>query len=469
MAHRALKQILEPYHSCLRIVKPLSPAICLTIRRARAFITRMEILLALPALVKVGLALVLVLVLNRFRIQLGYGLLAAGVLLSLLMGRGAGDIAMGVVRSLLDAQTISLIVIVAVILALSRIMAESGQLERIVESFGGLIRSVRVVSLVMPALIGLLPMPGGALFSAPMVETACRHADAGAEVKTAINYWFRHIWEYWWPLYPGVVLAVSLLGVQAGKYMLLLAPLTLVSLGAGVVFLMPFVSQTPQVAEAAANSRRTTFSDFRREVRPITFLVLSLPAVKVFEWVIGRTLPPLTSVFVGLAVCLALVIRQNRMPAQKVVRAAFHKTVLPMLLLVIGIMVFKGLLVESQAITAIRDELVQYNIPPLAAILILPFICGFITGIAVGFVGASFPLVIPLLAGKTGLDYMAHAGLAYTFGYMGMMVSPVHLCFLVTKDFFSASMLKSYKYIIGPVALTLIGASVWFVVIQLLV
>jgi integral membrane protein (TIGR00529 family) len=441
----------------------------LTLPRGEAFITRMDILLAIPALVKVGLALGLVLVLNRIRVQLGLALMAGGVFLGFFMGLGPGAVASGIVHSLLDAQTISLILIVVVILALSRIMAESGQLERIVDSFGGLIRSVRVVSLVMPALIGLLPMPGGALFSAPMVETACKHAEAGAEVKTAINYWFRHVWEYWWPLYPGVVLAVSLLGVQAGKYMLLVAPLTLVSVGAGVVFLLPFVSQTPEGAEATANSRKSTFREFRREVRPITFLVLTLPLVKLVEVGIGRTFPPLTSVFVGLAVCLAMVVWQNRLTGAKVFHAVFNKAALPMLLLVFGIMVFKGLLLESQAVASIRDELVQYNIPPMVAILLLPFISGFVTGIALGFVGASFPLVVPLLAGKTGLDFMAHAGLAYTFGYMGMMMSPVHLCFLVTKDFFSASLLKSYRYIIGPVVLTLIGAGVWFAIIQLLI
>jgi hypothetical protein len=204
-------------------------------------------------------------------------------------------------------------------------------------------------------------------------------------------------------------------------------------------------------------------------VRPITFLVLTLPLVKLVEVGIGRTFPPLTSVFVGLAVCLAMVVWQNRLTGAKVFHAVFNKAALPMLLLVLGIMVFKGLLLESQAVASIRDELVQYNIPPMVAILLLPFISGFVTGIALGFVGASFPLVVPLLAGKTGLDFMAHAGLAYTFGYMGMMMSPVHLCFLVTKDFFSASLFKSYRYIIGPVVLTLIGAGVWFAIIQLLI
>jgi len=39
---------------------------------------------------------------------------------------------------------------------------------------------------------------------------------------------------------------------------------------------------------------------------------------------------------------------------------------------------------------------------------------------------------------------------AYTFGFMGMMLSPVHLCFLVSKDYYKAGLLKSYRYLALP-------------------
>jgi hypothetical protein len=36
-----------------------------------------------------------------------------------------------------------------------------------------------------------------------------------------------------------------------------------------------------------------------------------------------------------------------------------------------------------------------------------------------------------------------------------MMLSPVHVCFLVTKDFFKANLLSSYPYIIKSALLVL--------------
>ncbi|MDY6851859.1 MAG: DUF401 family protein, partial [Thermodesulfobacteriota bacterium] len=176
----------------------------------------------------------------------------------------------------------------------------------------------------------------------------------------------------------------------------------------------------------------------------------------------GLALPPLTAVFAGLGLCLALVIRQNHISAAQFSRAVFNKSLPPMILLVLAIMAFKGVLMESRAVTHIQIEMTRYGIPPLLIMLLMPFLSGFITGIAVGFVGASFPLVVPLLAQKSGLDFMSHASLAYAFGYMGIMLSPVHLCFLVTKDYFSASLLKTYRYLIGPVLTVLLSVLVLF-------
>jgi hypothetical protein len=54
------------------------------------------------------------------------------------------------------------------------------------------------------------------------------------------------------------------------------------------------------------------------------------------------------------------------------------------------------------------------------------------------------------------IGYLSSAALSFTFGFMGMMLSPVHLCFLVTKDYYGASLIKSYRYLLLP-ALSVMG------------
>ena len=101
---------------------------------------------------------------------------------------------------------------------------------------------------------------------------------------------------------------------------------------------------------------------------------------------------------------------------------------------------------DSRAVVDIRTELMTYRIPMLLVIVIMPFLSGLITGIGIGFVGTSFPLVIPLFPPTPLFNFLSYAALAYVFGFMGMMLSPVHLCFLVTKDYFKAGLLGQLPF-----------------------
>jgi hypothetical protein len=106
-----------------------------------------------------------------------------------------------------------------------------------------------------------------------------------------------------------------------------------------------------------------------------------------------------------------------------------------------------------------RDELMALGIPLLMVKMVIPFVSGAVTGIAVGFVGASFPLVFALLGPDPSLNQIASTTtFAYGFGFMGMMLSPVHICFLVTNEYFKTRLLHAYRYLWGPVIAVLIAS-----------
>ena len=135
-----------------------------------------------------------------------------------------------------------------------------------------------------------------------------------------------------------------------------------------------------------------------------------------------------------------------------------------MMMLLLGIMIFKGVMTKTSAVESIRNELFTFHIPSLLVVLIMPFLAGMITGVAIGFVGTTFPLIIPLFPQDNSLGYVIYAAMAYTFGHMGQMLSPIHICFLVTKDYFKANLWKSYRYILPPV-LTILSAIIGFFLI----
>ena len=401
----------------------------------------------------------LILILNRLRLQLSLSLFIGSLALALMAGMTPMAWLMGVLNSVINPQTLILAAVVGLIIVMSRLMEDSGHMKRFVESFARLSRDARVVSSAMPALIGLLPMPGGALFSAPLVETSFQERPVSREEKTILNYWFRHLWEYWWPLYPGVVLAIALLEVDVSRYMSFMAPLTLITVLVGIIFILrPLGRMTIQ------RDGQETWPEVRHfffEMMPILIVVLVILLIAVLRRVLGFfdvhiNMIGGSAILPGILVAILWVCVVNKIPLKKIKHAVTAKGILPLILLILTIMIFKGIMMESQIVAEIRNELTAYKIPVLVVIMLMPFISGIVTGIAVGFVGTSFPLIIPLFHNVQHMDYMMLAVLAFTFGYMGMMLSPVHLCLLVTKDYYKASLMKTYRYLVPPVVAVLI-------------
>ena len=138
----------------------------------------------------------LILILARLKLPLALSIAAGAFIIGFLFGLDAGQVVLTALTGAVQPQTIGLVIVTMLILSLSAIMQAAGQFAEIVALAKLLVRRPAVAMAALPALIGLLPMPGGALFSAPMVETAAADSKVSGSVLSAINYWFRHIWEH---------------------------------------------------------------------------------------------------------------------------------------------------------------------------------------------------------------------------------------------------------------------------------
>ena len=253
------------------------------------------------------------------------------------------------------------------------------------------------------------------------------------------------------------------------RFIMIQAPLTLLSVGAGSIFLLqPLRGDNHK--DNHVNRGVQVLAPFLWEVMPILLVVGCIVFLALLRncllWAGVRvTLPTSLPLLLGLLTCSIWVMWANRLRLHDLWKALMNRNTLLMLLLIFGIMAFKGALIDSQAVLQIREEMVRYRIPFLMVVMGMPFISGLITGIAVGFVGATFPLLVPLFAGLSPLDFLLHASLAYVSGYVGMMLSPVHICLLVTKDYFKASLAASYRHIYKPAVAVMLT---WMVVLGLI-
>jgi uncharacterized protein len=420
----------------------------------------------MPAIAKVLLIFSLIVLLNRFKLDLGLSILVGTLCLGLWFGLSAGAALLVMAKSLTEPLTIMIILLVMLILYLNQLLEKSGGSKKMVYHFARLVKNFKVSLVSLPALIGLLPMPGGAYFSAPMVDQLTQDVDLTPERKTMINYWFRHIWEYWWPMYPGVIMALSLSGLPLKTFIPMQVIFTLVSLVAGYFILLRRLPPHPALEAAHGRDLKEELKAFLYHALPVIIILFFMGALSLCEplWARGAlkggALTQYIPMFVGMVLAIIWIAGSERYGPGTLVKALLTKKILTLLFLVIAIMAYKKMLPECGAIARMNAEFQAYHIPLLPIVILLPFISGLVIAVAMGFVGASFPVVVSLTGHNP--HFAAYISLAYASGYVGMMASPIHMCLVLTKDYFKALFGGIYRTLLPLCATIFLFALGWF-------
>jgi integral membrane protein (TIGR00529 family) len=386
-------------------------------------------------LLKIGAAFALIVLLLRLRWNLGLVMLLAAAFLGALYRIGPLRQAQAAISASLDMVTINLVTGLVLIMVLENIIRKRGVLKRMMEAVVNVARDRRIAMAVLPGVIGLLPSAGGAAFSAPMVEEAAGGAEMRPEHKAFINHWFRHIWEYILPLYPGIVLTAAVTGVPMNTLLLSQLPLPLAVVGVGA--LLGFRGTK---TEAVAGKRD------RGEIKAlfVTLLPITISVVLVVVLKLPLALAMLTVVVAMFA--------WFRYSPHDILITLKESVSVNVMLMVVGIMVFKGMLDATGAIEALPVFFKQSGIPTGVVLFVLPFTVGLLTGLTVGFVGATFPLIMTMLGSSPDVGAVTFA---FASGFAGVMLSPTHLCLLLTIRYFKADMAGTYRFLYLPVALVL--------------
>ena len=110
----------------------------------------MSILEHIPAIIRVIMVFILVLVCIRKNLSLGNAFLLGAIFLSALFGLKPLAMLKSMVASIIDPKTLSIAGIVALILVLSNSMERAGQMQRLLDRFRGLVSSPRLNLAIFP-------------------------------------------------------------------------------------------------------------------------------------------------------------------------------------------------------------------------------------------------------------------------------------------------------------------------------
>jgi uncharacterized protein len=400
-------------------------------------------------------AFILILVLARFRVPLAIAILAGSVAVGSLLGLDMTGLFQAMISGATSPQAASLVVITILIIGLSVLMRESGLMASIVMLTNTLLRHPFMTIMAMPALIGLLPMPGGAIFSAPMVETAGSDTGISPARLSSINYWFRHIWEFFWPLYPGVILAMSLTGFDIPAWTGLMVAGTIAMLAAGLIMFrgLPRPTVFKTVAAPAGTRRKLLRATSSIWIILVIWTVAYMPAGALSTSFLSGTYAGAflqhSALMLGLAGSIVWTMYTRNLGLRPLLKAFIQPTVYSMAGLILSVLIFQNVLVEVNAPRRIAEELESFSFPLVLIIVLLPFISGFVTGIAIGFVGPAFPIILTLIAHLDNPgSSSAYIFLAFAFGHLGQMMTPLHICQIVSNRYFRTTYAPVYRFLL---------------------
>ena len=384
------------------------------------------------------LALISYLLRKKFRI--GNVLLAASALLALLYFMSPHKIAIAIGAAATNQVTIKLTLSLTLIRVVELLLRENNVLRGMMEASKSLFRNRKLIIISMPLLIGMLPSLGGAYFSAPMVEESTKGLKMSKEEKGFINFWFRHPWELMLPLYPGILLASAISGMELRALILANLIYAVTMLVTGFIFSMKGTSETIDTARV---SREGLLSFL-----PITTIILLVILLNM----------ELHIALLFLSVALFFFYRYS---VSRILRAIRHGLSLDVILLILGVMLFKELMEMTGAVNNIGELLLSWGIPLMPLLVILPFISGLLTGVTVGFVGSTFPLLMHLMPGFP----IGAVSLAFASGFIGVLMSPVHVCLVLTREYFSADMWGIYRKILPACAILFVVAVIEYIIL----
>lgn len=375
------------------------------------------------------LALALLLVIARKSLWLG---LFVGAITIGLFNLPVNALFKGIYRTLTDIPILLLAISVGTIPIIGRALQTTGLLGDLVNN----LQMKRKVFLIFsPAFMGLLPLPGGALLSAPMLIKA--GDDISSESYAAINVWFRHILILIYPL--GALLpCAKMAGLNLYSILIYIFPTFILLSVFGYIFLLRKIQ---------GNMPKPHKTDLKKILIPI-FIIISAPIVHI-------TLTHLKimdeiSLLIGISTSLILTVLFGKMKLPDFKPIILKMKPWKFFLIIIGIFLFLNIFKDSE----VSEEIAKAVFSKTFLIILIAAFLGFVTGRIQLPVSILLPIYLTKFSASS-LNPFSFA-IMYSSVFIGYMLSPVHPCVSVSIEFFDTTFKEFLRKAFMPGLLSLI-------------
>jgi len=413
-------------------------------------------------LIGVILAFILILILIRKKVNFGLSLFLGSLIVGVfsLQLITPIDIPKAIIEASIYSfekqeiitETLELALLMTLIFVLAKTMQETGAITKLIDSLRTFFSKGGTLG-VIPAVYGLMPVPGGALFSAPLIDKEGDKYKLKNNQKNFLNIWFRHIWFPIYPISSAMILICSMKFSGVPIQMLLLAniPSFLGFLLIGFFFLRRYTKNTPP-----------TTSTIQKDYRGLIYILPPIVPLLFYPLkFIGLT--ETRCFLIGVSMSLLLLYILLHIDTKTYIGIMKKSFTWNLAIAIFGIMILREMIRISQIHVLITETMQNLAFPALFIVILIPLLLGTLTGYNLGAVALSYPLVESFFA-FTGVQLLGLTSLLFMSSLIGYLISPIHLCNVLSSEYLKTDTTRMYKMFL-PAAITLFCIQTVFVIL----
>lgn len=387
---------------------------------------------------KLGAVFIAVILILIRKNNLSVAIIIGGIAAVLLFQIDLSTLLSIVITSLTSKMTINTVLAFYLLTFMQRMMEQRRQVELTQVSLGKLINSHRVVTALVPVIMGLLPTAGAIPLSGAIVD---KTADGlSNEDKTFVTSFYRHIPEYIMPTFPAVLISTQITGISLASYFLGVLPMVVVLFVLGYLL---FLRKIPKQEKClCVIDRKKELCNLGKGIWPILLLI----AITI---VFNNPI----SIAALMVIMIGVIVNRFKVHELKpMIKTAFEKN---LIITTILVMVFKDIILHTGSIAGLPAIFESLHLPAYLAYFFIIFFGTILAGNQ-----AINALVLPIVFSSMPGAGMPIFVLLMTSGYMASQMTPTHICLTVVTDFFHTSMnslMRKTLRLMAPFFIILLG------------
>ena len=361
-------------------------------------------------------------ILIKKKVKLSITLLITAGVLAIVSNIGFGKIYYAALEVFINPASLATIFTVTIVGLLGGLMGHYNILGKTVSALENIIRNKRNVLMLIPALVGLLIIPGGALLSAPFIKDLGEDLKVPTERRVVINLVFRHIAQFIMPYSTGFLIILSSFP-QINIFRIIAYNIVFVSslLVAGYFLFIK------DIEVEITSKRKDPFKNIMKLLLYTSPIYVPVIINAITGWDFYITL------------LFSIVIIYFLSDRKDFIKSFLQSINWQIILTIIAILMIKEIILKMDGLLMIFNSMLNNSesiVYTLFIFLITAIFFGMITGSQEVAIAVILPMLAQLDIGNKAL--YTYIYFIYVASFMGYYFSPLHLCQVFTIEVMGA-------------------------------